>query len=134
MLVIVHLCLIFYSFDVFFCSRFLQCRGPFVQRRHPLVDASVITGIRRCLEEGTEFQGDLLNFRKDGSPYMARLQITPIYGDDEIITHYMGIQFFNDSNVDLGSSPGSVAKELARSTWIAPDNTGSPTSVAKRNL
>jgi clock-associated PAS protein ZTL len=75
-----------------------------------------------------------LNFRKDGSPYMARLQITPIYGDDEIITHYMGIQFFNDSNVDLGSSPGYVAKELARSTWIAPDNTGSPTSVAKRNL
>lgn len=114
--------------------RFLQCRGPFAQRRHPLVDAAVVTGIRRCLEEGTEFQGDLLNFRKDGSPYMARLQLTPIYGDDEMITHYMGIQFFNDSNVDLGPSPGSVTKELARSTWVAPGNTDSPTSVGKGNL
>jgi clock-associated PAS protein ZTL len=75
-----------------------------------------------------------LNFRKDGSPYMARLQLTPIYGDDEMITHYMGIQFFNDSNVDLGPSPGSVTKELARSTWIAPGNTDSPTSVGKGNL
>ncbi|CAO2037178.1 unnamed protein product [Urochloa humidicola] len=70
--------------------RFLQCRGPFAHTRHPLVDAAVVTGIRRCLEEGTEFQGDLLNFRKDGSPYMAKLKITPIYGDDDTITHYMG--------------------------------------------
>ncbi|PWZ26512.1 putative adagio-like protein 2 [Zea mays] len=105
--------------------RFLQCRGPFAQRRHPLVDAAVITGIRRCLEEGTEFQGDLLNFRKDGSPYMARLQITPIYGDDEIITHYMGIQFFNDSNVDLEDLGqiitqgyiSSVCKRFYHMTW-----------------
>jgi clock-associated PAS protein ZTL len=113
--------------------RFLQCRGPFSQRRHPLVDAAVITGIRKCLEEGIEFQGNLLNFRKDGSPYMARLQLTPIYGDDEAITHYMGIQFFDESTIDLGPSLGSVTREPARSIRIAPDNTPQPSSVGKGN-
>ncbi|GJN19011.1 hypothetical protein PR202_gb06238 [Eleusine coracana subsp. coracana] len=111
--------------------RFLQCRGPFAQRRHPLVDAAVVTGIRRCLEEGVEFQGNLLNFRKDGSPYMARLQLTPIYGDDEAITHYMGIQFFDESNIDLGLQLGSLTKEPVRSMWIAPDSTPRPSSVGK---
>uniref|UniRef100_A0ACD5V9P3 Uncharacterized protein n=1 Tax=Avena sativa TaxID=4498 RepID=A0ACD5V9P3_AVESA len=101
--------------------RFLQYRGPFAQRRHPLVDAVVVTEIQRCLEEGTEFQGDLLNFKKDGSPFMTTLQLKPIYGDDETITHYMGIQFFNDCNVDLGPLPGSAPKEVVKSIWIGPD-------------
>ncbi|KAJ1698269.1 hypothetical protein LUZ63_006781 [Rhynchospora breviuscula] len=89
--------------------RFLQCRGPFAQRRHSLVDNNVVAEIRQCIEEGLEFRGDLLNFRKDGSPVMNRLQLTPIYGDDEIITHFMGIQFFTDANIDLGSVPGSIS-------------------------
>jgi clock-associated PAS protein ZTL len=121
------------TLSFFISSRFLQCRGPFAQRRHPLVDAAVVTGIRKCLDEGIEFQGNLLNFRKDGSPYMARLQLTPIYGDDEAITHYMGIQFFDECNIDLGPSLGSVTKELARSVRIAPDNAPQPSSVGKGN-
>nr|AML76569.1 putative LOV domain-containing protein [Posidonia australis] len=91
--------------------RFLQCRGPFAQRRHPLVDSVVVSEIRRCLDKGIEFQGDLLNFRKDGSPLLNRLQLTPIYGDDDVITHVIGIQFFIETNVDLGPLPGSSVKE-----------------------
>ncbi|MQM09378.1 hypothetical protein Taro_042246 [Colocasia esculenta] len=94
--------------------RFLQCRGPFAQRRHPLVDSSVVSEIRRCLEKGVEFQGDLLNFRKDGSPLMNRLRLTPIYGDDDTITHVIGIQMFTEANVDLGPPPGSLTKESVR--------------------
>ncbi|XP_010929266.1 adagio-like protein 1 [Elaeis guineensis] len=110
--------------------RFLQCRGPFAQRRHPLVDAAVVAEIRRCLEEGIEFRGDLLNFRKDGSPLMNRLQLTPIYGDDGTITHVMGIQFFTDTNVDLGPLPGSMTKECVRpSTRFTVDNSCRPISA-----
>ncbi|KAM0825994.1 hypothetical protein ACQ4PT_069175 [Festuca glaucescens] len=36
--------------------RFLQCRGPFAQRRHPLVDAAVVSGIRLCIDNGTQFR------------------------------------------------------------------------------
>ncbi|KAF8392884.1 hypothetical protein HHK36_021123 [Tetracentron sinense] len=96
--------------------RFLQCRGPFAKRRHPLVDSTVVSEIQRCLEDGVEFEGDLLNFRKDGSPMMNRLRLTPIYGDDEIITHVIGIQFFMEVNLDLGPLLGSSTKESVRSS------------------
>ncbi|CAL9110907.1 unnamed protein product [Musa textilis] len=107
--------------------RFLQCRGPFAQRRHPLVDATVVAEIRRCLEEGIEFQGDLLNFRKDGSPLMNRLQLTPIYGDDETITHYMCVQFFTDTDLDLGSLPSPMTKAVVKpSDRFTPDPLSRP--------
>nr|AML77912.1 putative LOV domain-containing protein [Lomandra longifolia] len=93
--------------------RFLQCRGPYAQRRHPLVDSTIVAEIRRCLESGISFQGDLLNFKKDGSPLMNRLQLTPIYGDDEI-THFLGIQFFTEAHVDLGPLSGSFIKEYVK--------------------
>ncbi|PKA52852.1 Adagio-like protein 1 [Apostasia shenzhenica] len=93
--------------------RFLQCRGPFAQRRHSLVDSAVVSEIRRCLENGSVFQGDLLNFRKDGSPLMNRLQLTPIFEDNEI-THFLGIQFFTEANVNLGPSPHTLKKEIHR--------------------
>ncbi|KAB2015454.1 hypothetical protein ES319_D08G026400v1 [Gossypium barbadense] len=96
--------------------RFLQYRGPFAKRRHPLVDSSVVSEIRRCLEEGIEFQGELLNFRKDGSPLMNKLRLTPIYGDDGIITHVIGIQIFTEVNIDLGPVPGSSIKESMKSS------------------
>nr|AML77952.1 putative LOV domain-containing protein [Ipomoea lindheimeri] len=96
--------------------RFLQSRGPFAKRRHPLVDSTVVAEIRRCLEEGLEFQGELLNFRKDGTPLMNRLRLTPIYGDDDPITHVIGIQFFTEVILDLGPLPGSSAQEFTRSS------------------
>ncbi|XP_072952851.1 adagio-like protein 1 [Typha angustifolia] len=115
--------------------RFLQCRGPFAHRRHPLVDATVISEIRRCLEGGIEFQGDLLNFRKDGSPLMNRLQLTPIYGDDDIITHVMGIQFFTDANVDLGPLPISMAKDSMRSSsFFTTDKSYRPIPAGYGNI
>lgn len=83
-------------------SGFLQCRGPYAQRRHPLVDSAVVSEIRRSLDQGIEFEGQLLNFRKDGSPLMNNLKLAPIYGDDDIISHVIGIQFFTEANVDLG--------------------------------
>nr|AML77220.1 putative LOV domain-containing protein [Grevillea robusta] len=96
--------------------RFLQCRGPFAKRRHPLVETAVVSEIRRCIIEGVEFQGDLLNFRKDGTPLMNRLRLTPIFGDDDMITHVIGIQFFTEANLDLGPLPGSSSKESTKSS------------------
>ncbi|XP_057533732.1 adagio protein 1-like [Amaranthus tricolor] len=96
--------------------RFLQCRGPFAKRRHPLVDSTVVAEIRRCLDDGVEFQGELLNFRKDGSPLMNNLRLVPIYGDDETITHFIGIQLFSKANVDLGPLPSFAAKESTRAS------------------
>nr|AML77697.1 putative LOV domain-containing protein [Bixa orellana] len=81
--------------------RFLQYRDPRAQRRHPLVDPFVVSEIRRCLEEGIEFQGELLNFRKDGTPLVNRLRLVPIHDDDGTVTHVIGIQVFSESKIDL---------------------------------
>ncbi|KAL0339940.1 UNVERIFIED_CONTAM: Adagio protein 1 [Sesamum radiatum] len=47
---------------------------------------------------------------------MNRLRMTPIYGDDETITHIIGIQVFTEVTLDLGPLPGSLAKEPARAS------------------
>nr|AML78197.1 putative LOV domain-containing protein [Lygodium japonicum] len=86
--------------------RFLQYRGSFAQRRHPLVDSTVVAEIRRCISEGQEFRGELLNFRKDGTPLMNKLCLTPIFGDDGIMTHLIGIQSFTEAKLELGPLPG----------------------------
>lgn len=86
--------------------RFLQYRGAFAQRRHPLVDSAVVSEIRRSINEGLEFRGELLNFRKDGTPLMNKLCLTPIFGDDGIVTHVIGIQSFTEAKLELGPLPG----------------------------
>nr|AML79099.1 putative LOV domain-containing protein [Laurelia sempervirens] len=91
--------------------RFLQFRDPQAQRRHPLVDPVVVSDIRRCLEEGIEFQGELLNFRKDGTPLMNRLRLTPIHGDDGVVTHIIGIQLFSEEKIDLNHLSYPVFKQ-----------------------
>ncbi|GLU10423.1 hypothetical protein SLE2022_272290 [Rubroshorea leprosula] len=116
--------------------RFLQCRGPFAKRRHPLVDLTVVSEIRRCLEEGIKFQGELLNFRKDGTPLTSRLHLTPIYGDDDTITQFIGIQFFTEANIDLGSVPGYSIKESTKSSDSSSSvfSTFWPVPVGDRNV
>ncbi|CAA6658630.1 unnamed protein product [Spirodela intermedia] len=91
--------------------RFLQFRDPHAQRRHPLVDPVVVSEIRRCLEEGIEFQGELLNFRKDGAPLVNRLRLMPIHGDDGFVTHVIGVQLFSEANIDLNRLSYPVFKQ-----------------------
>nr|AML77956.1 putative LOV domain-containing protein [Sanchezia sp. BC-2016] len=91
--------------------RFLQFRDPRAKRRHPLVDPVVVSEIRRCLEEGIEFQGELLNFRKDGMPLVNRLRLMPIHSDDGVVTHVIGIQIFSEAKLDLNNVSYPVFKE-----------------------
>ncbi|CBI26826.3 unnamed protein product, partial [Vitis vinifera] len=91
--------------------RFLQYRDPRAQRRHPLVDPVVVSEIRRCLEEGIEFQGELLNFRKDGTPLVNQLRLAPIHDDDGVVTHIIGIQVFSEAKIDLNHVSYPVFKE-----------------------
>ncbi|PKU68333.1 adagio-like protein 3 [Dendrobium catenatum] len=94
--------------------RFLQSRDPWAQRRHPLVDPMVVSEIHRCLEQGVEFQGELLNFRKDGTPLINRMRLMPMADDDGIITHIIGIQLFFESTIDLNNVTYPVYKPTSQ--------------------
>nr|AML79454.1 putative LOV domain-containing protein [Lindsaea microphylla] len=90
--------------------RFLQYRGSFAQRRHPAVNLGIVSEIRMCINEGLEFRGELLNFRKDGMPLMNSLCLTPIFADDGTLTHIIGIQSFREAKIELGPLPGPPRK------------------------
>nr|AML79237.1 putative LOV domain-containing protein [Medinilla magnifica] len=91
--------------------RLLQCRSTRSQRRHPSVDPAVVSEIRRCLELGVEFDGELLNFRKDGTPLVNRLKLVPIHDDDGRVTHIVGIQIFSEAKIDINSMSHPVSKK-----------------------
>nr|AML79066.1 putative LOV domain-containing protein [Lonchitis hirsuta] len=105
--------------------RFLQYRGSFAQRRHPSVDSAVVSEMRRCISEGSEFRGELLNFRKDGTPLINRLCLTPIFADDGAITHVIGIQSFTETKLELDPLPEhpQKASSCCRNIFDQPDVT-----------
>nr|AML79147.1 putative LOV domain-containing protein [Leucostegia immersa] len=114
--------------------RFLQYRGPFAKRRHPLVDTTIVSKMRKCLEYGLEFRGELLNFRKDGTPLMNRLCLTPIHSDDGIISHIIGIQVFMEANIDLGPVACNLWKEsLHTAEWYSEESLPHREKVAASN-
>ncbi|CAN1138332.1 Adagio protein 3 [Linum perenne] len=108
--------------------RFLQFRDPRAQRRHPLVDPVVVSEIRRCLDEAVEFQGEILNFRKDGTPIVNRLKLTPIYDDDGTITHIIGVQVFLEAKIDVDQLSYPVFKEIDSSNEHSYDDNQLPPS------
>ena len=64
-------------------SNFLQ--GPNTQ-------PDIINNIRRAINKGESFSGNIINYRKDGTQFSNQLTIEPIYNAKGEITHFMGIQ------------------------------------------
>lgn len=55
----------------------------------PGTDSAVIQRLRRCLERGVGFEGEALQYRKDGSEYRQEWRITPVRLADDRITHFV---------------------------------------------
>lgn len=58
----------------------------------PGTSREVVKTIRDTLARGEEFRGDILNYRKDGSPFWNALKVTPLLGDDGRPTHFVSVQ------------------------------------------
>ncbi len=58
----------------------------------PQTDPQDIACIRQALKAGTPLTVELLNYRKDGTPFWNRLTISPIRNDAGDITHFIAIQ------------------------------------------
>lgn len=55
-------------------------------------DPATIARLRDALDRGVACSVDILNYRKDGTPFWNRLSITPVASDDGELTHYVGVQ------------------------------------------
>lgn len=63
--------------------RFLQGQGT---------DESSINEIRNAIRSGEECTVEILNYKKDGTPFWNRLSITPLKDATGKVTHYVGVQ------------------------------------------
>ena len=58
----------------------------------PDTDEHAVEAIRQGLAARTRFTIDILNYRKDGSPFMNRLRIRPIFDADGKLLYFAGAQ------------------------------------------
>ena len=58
----------------------------------PGTDRAVVATISATLRAGDAFEGDILNYRKDGSPFWNGLKVTPLRVLADEITHYVSTQ------------------------------------------
>ncbi|HEV2673793.1 MAG TPA: PAS domain-containing protein [Aliidongia sp.] len=74
-------------------------------------DPDAVARIRQALETGTEISVDLLNRRKDGTPFWNRLHVAPVRDADDVV------QFFLSTQVDISSerAADTVREQLSAS-------------------
>lgn len=58
----------------------------------PGTDPKAIEAIREAIASGSSLLLDVLNYRKDGQPFLNRLSLRPVRRGDGELTHYVGIQ------------------------------------------
>jgi two-component system cell cycle sensor histidine kinase/response regulator CckA len=58
----------------------------------PLTDKSVLNRLRTNLERGKVFEGETINYRKDGKAFNMEWQIAPLRNTTGKITHFVAIQ------------------------------------------
>lgn len=75
-------------------------------------------GVRRiaaAIRAGESTQQEILNYRKDGSPFWNRLSITPILDASGRVTHFIGIQ----DDVTAHREKAALEAEIVRKALIA---------------
>ena len=58
----------------------------------PQTEASDVDALREAVAKGEEISLDLVNYRADGSAFLNRLAISPIYDREGEISYFLGIQ------------------------------------------
>ena len=58
----------------------------------PETDPNAVEAIRRALKARTRFMIDILNYRKDGTPFVNRLRIRPLFDEEGRLLYFVGAQ------------------------------------------
>jgi len=92
-------------------------------------DPSTVSDIRHAIQEGRECVVELLNYRKDGTPFWNRLSITPVTDDSGEVTHFIGVQSdvtarknaedeLSRANVELARANRRISEDLESAAKI----------------
>ena len=90
--------------------RFLQGRdsSPETARR-----------IRDVIASGKDFDGEILNYRKDGTSFWNHLRLTPVHDEAGQLTHFVGIQADISEQRRAGALRQKHRNELAHASRVA---------------
>lgn len=58
----------------------------------PDTDPAAVEAIRQALKAQTRFTIDILNYRKDGAPFLNRLRIRPLFDEGGRLLYFVGAQ------------------------------------------
>ncbi|CAA9273583.1 MAG: diguanylate cyclase/phosphodiesterase (GGDEF & EAL domains) with PAS/PAC sensor(s) [uncultured Acetobacteraceae bacterium] len=59
----------------------------------PKTDSETITSVRRAVGEGGRVTVEMLNYRRDGTPFWNALHVSPVFGSDGEPLYFFGSQF-----------------------------------------
>jgi len=57
----------------------------------PETDPLTVAAIRFALENRSQFDGEILNYRKNGTPFWNELTISPVFDAQGVPSHYVGV-------------------------------------------
>ncbi len=58
----------------------------------PLTSRAVLDRLRQDLDAGRPFEGEAVNYRKDGTPFLISWRIDPVIDESGLTTHYIATQ------------------------------------------
>ncbi|MEO6244441.1 MAG: PAS domain S-box protein [Opitutaceae bacterium] len=57
----------------------------------PLTDPATVAAIRQALQNATDFAGEILNYRKDGTAFWNELTVSPVRDEQGRLIHFIGV-------------------------------------------
>lgn len=101
----------------------------------PKTDGQCVARLRAALKAGQEFSETLLNYRRDGSPFMNLLMVAPLYDNRGTVRYFIGAQVDISSLIEDGRGLDSFARYLEeKSQQRQRDNDQAQESVSKKSL
>jgi putative two-component system response regulator len=113
----------------------------------PDTDHAIVQEIRDAIAARRPFAGVILNYRKDGTPFVNELAINPVFDDTGELLSFVGLQNdvtereqsrqlleqrVNERTSDLAQSQAEVLNRLARAAEFRDDDTGQHTQRVGR--
>ncbi len=91
----------------------LAGRSPGALLQCERTDRAVVDAMRAALNAGRSFQGELVNRNKAGQDYWIEIHITPLHGDDGLLSGFVAIES------DIGDRKAAEATLAQERNWLA---------------
>lgn len=85
----------------------------------------MVTRLKEAIKTGEEICETLLNYRRDGSPFVNLLMIAPLYDNKGDVRYFLGCQIDVTPMLEEGKGLDSFAELLAQDASSGQDNNGS---------